>query len=186
MVCLFFVSQDKNKKTKVVKKHFPRIRRAVLVYIFLSIVPWVVYGVLSSMFFNPFLIFCPLVLQLLNVFGFLWWVRVKRTAFKKALADKATAINVHFAGRGINVISKEGAQDGRGCNDKIVIEVAARTPQLPPLPTVDVNQVYQTVDHLPPHAVAIPMQMYAPQYSYEFAAAPTDRENAGLLQKNSM
>lgn len=58
--------------------------RAVSVYIVLSFLPWAIYGVLAGQpFFHPALVVVPLVLQLLNVIGFVWWTRVKREAFKK-------------------------------------------------------------------------------------------------------
>jgi hypothetical protein len=202
----FFPCSSQCCLVKVVKKHFPRILRAVSVYILLSIVPWVVYGVLSaSMFqyYSPVLIVVPLVLQLLNVMGFVWWVHVKRQCFKKvgllvllfcfcfvllcfacfevavsslfhlllekALVEKAEALNAHFAGRGINIIAKS-TSEGNNCNDKIVIEVAARSAMtIPPhvlAAAASSNQVYQTIDHLPPHAIAIPMQNFAPPPVY--------------------
>jgi hypothetical protein len=47
-----------------------------------------------------------------------------------------------------------------------VIEVQARPQQHQMLPQIVPHAIYQQIDHLPPHAIAIPMQNYSasPQY----------------------
>lgn len=87
------------------------------------------------------------------------------------MMDKVTALNAHFAGRGINFVYKTGAQDR--CLDKIVIEVASRQQTAAAIPAhvlaAGASQPFQTIDHLPPHAIAIPMQTYAPVPAYGYA-----------------
>jgi hypothetical protein len=73
-----------NELDEVVKTYLPRVIRAFFVYALLSIVPWLAYPILmvSSPVFNPWIIAVPVVLQLLNVAGFVWWVRKKRACLR--------------------------------------------------------------------------------------------------------
>merc|ERR1711916_237318 len=102
----------------------------------------------------PFLIALPVAFQLFNIAGFVWWVKKKRSAFRKALVDKCTALNAHFTGRGVNFVMKQ-SNNGNINADKLIIEVAGRAAAagtLAPVPQ------YVVVEKLPQNAV--PMQEY--------------------------
>jgi len=172
--------------------------KSLIVYMVLSFLPWIIFvAVISSTpdFNVPFLIAIPVVLQLLNVGGFLWWMRVKRKAFRTALSEKCAAINTHFAGRGVNFVAKKSE---RNLGDKIIIEVAARNNAMPtpaaafvPQPVIYAQQPqqqqqypqqYAVVDTLPQGAV--PMAAYPAAYPSPYGEASfVDHEKAGLLRK---
>merc|ERR1712065_45416 len=121
--------------------------------------------------------------------GFLGWVRLKKRDFRKALTAKATAVNEHFSGRGVNFVIKH-ADGGRTHRlEKVVIEVAARNgmqsapvmaaPQYTQQPPMYAPQQYVVVEKLP--AGAVPLQNMAP--TPEYYPSDLDNEKAGLLRK---
>ena len=179
----------------VVEKHAPRIRRAFVIYMLLSIVPWLFFPALIRMSSDTLMwIFIPLGLQMLNILGFIGYLRMRRKAARKALVNRAADINEHFAGRGVNFVVKAANDGGRQVMDKVVIEVAARNAQMPVRtsdPYAQSPQLYAAQPQQPGYVVvqqlpqnAVPLQNYAQAAPVYYGnASETDSEHAGLLRK---
>lgn len=126
----------------------------------------------------------PVVLQLLNVAGFISYNRLKRKEARKALDKKCEAINAHFVGRNVNFVIKSDAAP-QSPFAAVVIEVRSTSSPYTQQPLAQAQAPmpqYVVVQQLPQGAV--PLQNFDQQRPVLYGnASLVDHETAGLLHK---